>query len=198
VTQSRIRPMLAVALGASILLAACGLPTDNTPRVIAADKVPYSLLGPSTTNQGIEAGGVEVQLYFVDDQRLRPVKRRVPDTSPVMVLEALIRGPADRDPRSLKGAIPPETRVLRADLETDATLTVVLTKDILSVTGPLQKNAFAQLVYTATDLPGVSRVRFKVAEAAGDNEQDVDPPTEGGATKAPLSKGDYSSLAPIN
>jgi hypothetical protein len=191
--RSRIRPMLAVALVASIVLAGCGLPADSAPRVIAADKVPFSLLGPSTTNQGIEVGGTEVQLYFVDADRLRAVRRRVTDTSPKMVLDALVRGPADNE-TALKGAIPPETRVLRADLEANDTLTVVLTKDILSVTGPLQKTAFAQLVYTATGLAGVRQVRFKVADADGSNEQDVDPPTDFGAKQGPLTKRDYDLL----
>lgn len=195
--RSRLRPLLIVALGGAIVVGACGLPADSAPRVIAADKVPFSLLGPSTTNQGNQVGGVEVELYFVDGDRLGAVTRRVSDTSPQMVLDALVRGPADSDSSTLKGAIPPETRVLRADIE-DNTLTVVLTKDILSVTGPLQKNAFAQLVYTATGLPGVRQVRFRVAESDGSNEQDVEPPTDAGAKQGTLTKSDYASLVPLS
>lgn len=193
--RSRLRPLLIVVGSASIVLGACGLPADSAPRVIAADKVPFGLLGPSTTNPGNEVGGQDVKLYFVNGERLRAVTRQVADTSPQMVLDALVRGPADADPSTLKGAIPPETKVLHADLQGD-TLTVVLTKDILSVTGPLQKTAFAQLVYTATGLPGVNQVRFRVADADGSNEQDVEPPTDSGTKQGALTQDDYRLLQP--
>jgi hypothetical protein len=195
VTRSRFRSLLIVVGSASIVLGACGLPADSAPRVIAADKVPFGLLGPSTTNPGNEVGGEDVKLYFVNGERLRAVTRQVTDTSPQMVLDALVRGPADTDPSTLKGAIPPETKVLHADQLGD-TLTVVLTKDILSVTGPLQKTAFAQLVYTATGLPGVNQVRFRVADADGSNEQDVEPPTDTGTKQGALTQDDYRLLQP--
>jgi hypothetical protein len=202
----RARPLLVVALGASIVIGSCGLPADSAPRVIAEDKVPFNLLGPSTTAQGNEVGGDQVKLYFVDGDRLRAVDRRiVADATPQLVLDALLRGPATDDsgttssgataPAMLTGAIPPETRVLRADLQDD-TLTVVLTKEILSVTGPLQKIAFAQMVYTATALRGVSQVRFRVADADGSHEQDVEPPTDTGANQGTLTRSDYELLAP--
>lgn len=194
-TRSRVRSLLIVVGSASIILGACGLPADSAPRVIAADKVPFGLLGPSTTNPGNEVGGEAVELYFVNGERLKAVTRQVTDTSPQMVLDALVRGPADTDPSTLKGAIPPETKVLHADQQGD-TLTVVLTKDILSVTGPLQKTAFAQLVYTATGLPGVNQVRFRVADADGSNEQDVEPPTDTGTKQGALTQDDYKLLQP--
>jgi hypothetical protein len=211
VTRRRARPLLVIALGVSILLGSCGLPADSAPRVIAADKVPFNLLGPSTTAPGNEVGGDQVKLYFVDGDRLRAVDRLVvANATPQLVLDALLRGPATDDSSTsssgatssdssgsatLTGAIPPETRVLRADLQ-DGTLTVVLTKEILSVTGPLQKIAFAQMVYTATALHGVSQVRFRVADADGSNEQDVEPPTDTGANQGTLTRSDYEQLAP--
>ena len=33
----------------ALLVTACGLPSDSAPRQIADDKVPFELLGPSTT-----------------------------------------------------------------------------------------------------------------------------------------------------
>ena len=38
-------------------LVACGLPRDGAPRQIADDNVPFSLLGPSTTNPPSSAAG---------------------------------------------------------------------------------------------------------------------------------------------
>jgi hypothetical protein len=191
--HSRVWPMLAVAVGAMTFLAACGLPTDSAPRAIARDKVPFSLLSPSPTSQGVQVGESALQLYFVDGDRLRAVTRHVTDNSPQAALDALVRGPMETE-SALKGAIPPETRVLRADVDGEGTLTVVLTKDILSVTGPLQKTAFAQLVYTATGLDPVRQVRFRVADADGSNEQDVSPPTDAGAKQGALTRRDYDLL----
>ena len=50
------------------------------PREIAADKVPFGLLGPSTTTPGnaIVQGGPDVSLYFVDGAKLRQVPRTAP------------------------------------------------------------------------------------------------------------------------
>jgi hypothetical protein len=194
--MSRAKAAFVVALTAISLLVACGLPKDSQPRVIAADKVPFSLLGPSSTAQSNQANGIAVPLYFIQGDRLAAAPRRLNDTAPTKVLETLVKGPADTDPSALKGAIPPETRILRTDLR-DGTLTVVLTKDVLSATGPLQKNAFAQLVYTATDLAGVLQVHFRVADADGNNEQDIEPPTDAGAKRGPLTKADYTTLAPL-
>lgn len=194
-TRARARSALAVLAATMTLLVACGLPADDTPRVIAAEKVPYSLLGPSTSAESNQAGGIEVPLYFVSSDRLALAPRRMSATDPKTVLQTLIKGPASSDSSALKSAIPPETRVLRTDLR-DRTLTVVLTKDVLSATGPLQKNGFAQLVYTATDLSGVNQVQFRIADPDGGNEQDIEPPTDSGAKRGPLSKSDYASLAP--
>ena len=92
--------------------------------------------------------------------------------------------------------MPTETKVLRTDLS-NGTLTVVLSKDILSPVGPVQETAFAQLVYTATDIAGVSQVQFRVADADGSNEADATPPTDSGAKQGPLTRADYALLAPI-
>lgn len=193
--RARARAALAVVAATMTMLVACGLPKDDAPRVIAADKVPYSLLGPSTSAESNQAGGIEVPLYFVSNDRLAVAPRRMNATDPKTVLQTLIKGPASSDSSALKSAIPSETRVLRTDLK-DGTLTVVLTKDVLSATGPLQKNGFAQLVYTATDLAGVNQVQFRIADPDGTNEQDIEPPTDSGAKPGPLSKADYASLAP--
>lgn len=193
--RARARAALAVVAATMTMLVACGLPNDDAPRVIAAEKVPYSLLGPSTSAESNQSGGIEVPLYFVSNDRLAVAPRRMNATDPKTVLQTLIKGPASSDSSALKSAIPSETRVLRTDLK-DGTLTVVLTKDVLSATGPLQKNGFAQLVYTATDLAGVNQVQFRIADPDGTNEQDIEPPTDSGAKRGPLSKSDYASLAP--
>ena len=61
-----MRRVIVVAL-ALVALAACGIPSDGAPRQIADEKVPFGLLGPSTTTPGNSVpGGQPVRLYFLD------------------------------------------------------------------------------------------------------------------------------------
>jgi spore germination protein GerM len=181
-----------------IAVAACGLPTDDAPRQVAADNVPFELLGPSTTQPASNAGtGSQVTLYFVDGTTLRGVRRSVDNVNPQAVLAQLVKGRADTDQPStanIRTAIPPNTTVVGSSLECDV-LTVVLSPEILSETGAEQKTAFGQLVYTATEFSGIGSVRFKVVDQSG-AEQDVAPPTDLGSKAEPVTRVDYSLLAP--
>jgi spore germination protein GerM len=193
---ARSRSLLVVGLSLFALLVACGLPKDGAPRAISPDKVPFSLLGPSSTAPGNEPGGSTVALYFVDGDHLRATSRRLTDTSITGIIEALIAGPAKDDPSNLKSALPTETKVLRADV-TNGSFTVVLSKEILSAVGQVQENAFAQLVYTATDVAGVNQVQFRVADDDGSNEAEATPPTDSGLKQGPLTRADYTKIAPV-
>lgn len=190
----RRRAWFVVALALVALLAACGLPKDGSPRAISPDKVPYGLLGPSSTAPGNEPGGETFTLYFLLGDRLQSASRRLVSPRIDDVLTALIAGPAKGDPSTLKSAIPTETHVVRTELN-DRVLTIVLSKEILGPQGPVQESAFAQLVYTATDLDGVSEVQFRVVGADG-NETAATPQTDSGAKDGPLTRADYTSLAP--
>ena len=190
----RRRAWFVVALALVALLAACGLPKDGSPRAISPDKVPYGLLGPSSTAPGNEPGGETFTLYFLLGDHLQATSRRLVSPRIDDVLTALIAGPAKDDPSTLKSAIPTETHVVRTELNNQV-LTIVLSKEILGPQGPVQESAFAQLVFTATDLDGVSQVQFRVVGADG-NETAATPQTDSGAKDGPLTRADYISLAP--
>src|SRR5213075_2689652 len=66
----RVLPLM-VVLG--LIAIGCGLPTDNAPRQIADDKVPFELLGPSTTKPPSNVGSTLVKLFFLDGEQLRAV-----------------------------------------------------------------------------------------------------------------------------
>ena len=184
--------LLAVVLG----LAACGLPSDGAPRQIADDKVPFELLGPSTTTPNTDVpGGPNVRLYFLDGTELRAVNRSVPGRDPQTVLNELLKGVTDSDPSGITTAIPKDTQVVKTAEDGD-TLVVTLNAALLTISDPNQKNAFGQLVYTITDLD-VTGVRFRVLDANG-AEQDVSPSTDVGQKAGPLNRGDFASLAPQN
>lgn len=195
--QARVRGRLLVVatIVAFVTVAGCGLPKDSSPREIAADKVPFGLIGPSTTTQSNEIveGGSPVHLYFVDGARLRPVNRMVARRDPRLVLDALVKGVSDTDPLGIASSIPKDTKIV--DIQPDGNdLVVTLSNEMLNVQSTEQRNAFAQLVYTASDL-GVPGVRFRVLDTNG-NPQDVLPPTDQGPHSGPLTRSDYDQEAP--
>jgi len=190
----RAAPLVVTAL-ALVTLAACGLPKDSQPRELAADKIPFDLVGPTTTAQPNEviAGGTNVRLFFVDGARLRSVSRRVPQRDIRVVLDELVKGVSSTDPLGIASAIPKDTKII--DIQGDGNTTVItLSNEMLNVQSAEQRNAFAQLVYTAADL-GIPSVRFRVVDGNG-NAQDVLPPTDQGPHPGPLARTDYLQEAP--
>jgi spore germination protein GerM len=153
------------------------------------------VLGPSTTTPGSSVpGGFNVHLYFLDGTQLRAVTRSLPNGDPQSVLDELAKGVTDTDPTGITTAIPKDTKIVSTSMDGD-TLVVTLSNEIFSVTGAEQKNAFAQVVYTATDLD-IRSVRFRVADASGGNQQDVPTPTDVGSKDGPVTRSDFVSLQP--
>jgi hypothetical protein len=178
---------------ALVALAACGIPNDDGPRQIADDKVPFGLLGPTTTTAASTVpGGPAVRLYFLDGTQVHPVTRSVPNRDPMSVLNELVKGLTDTDPAGITTAIPKDTQVVSVTVN-GSTLIVTLNNAILNIAGAEQKNAFGQFVYTVTDL-AFSGVRFRVTDASGGNDQDVPTPTDNGAKAGPVDRSDFLSL----
>jgi spore germination protein GerM len=186
---------LIALLALVLVVTACGLPSDGSPRRIADDKVPFELLGPSTTTPTSNvAGGPNVRLYFLDGTQLRAVNRTVSNRDPQMVLSDLVKGLIDTDPFGVTTAIPKDTQIVSVANDGE-TVVVTLNNAILTIGGAEQKNAFGQMVYTVTDL-GIRAIRFRVTDAGGGNGQDVPTPTDNGAKAQPLTRSDFISLQP--
>jgi hypothetical protein len=187
--------VLAVAL-----LGACGLPSDGEPRAIAADKVPFSLLAPTSSLPAVDqTGGPVEDLYFFDGPKLRAVRLSVPTRMPIDVLGQLVKGVPDSS-NGVATAIPKDTRVLGAEFDESGVLVVTLSSEILSVGDPDQGRAFGQLVWTATGLningTLVRQVRFRTLDANGQPE-DVKPTTDTGQRPdLPVDRSDFRSIAP--
>jgi hypothetical protein len=172
------------------VLVACGLPSDDRPRQVADDKVPFELLGPTTTSPANTVpGGPTVRLFFLDGTQVQALNRSVTNLDPQSVLNELVKGLTDTDPAGLTTAIPRDTQIVSVATE-GRTLVVTLNNAILNIQGGEQKNAFGQLVYTVTDLD-FTGVRFRVTDASGGNEQDVSVPTDNGAKAGPLDRSDF-------
>ena len=193
-----LRPVwLVVALVTTVLLAAgCSAPVDSGPKAIRAASIPEGLraeTSSTTTTTAPTGESEEVTIYFIGpDQRLAPAKRLV--SSPVTVekvLQKLFAGPTTAEGVSgLRTAISAETTVLGAPIE--ARIAVINVSKSFAV-GRVddQIRAYAQVVFTAVDVGGVTGVLFAV------NGRRLEVPAGDGSNQsAPLGRGSYPEYTP--
>lgn len=191
---------LAVA-GLLVSSGGCGVAADKAPHAIEAEDLPADLLDPnppaSTTLPGSTATAA-VTVYLVvrkgDTTRLAPVTRDVADPSRAAdrIRALLMPTAAEEQEGGLISSIPADTVLLDTTLAAaDNELVVNLSGALFDVQGKELANAFAQLVWTVTELDGVRQVRFKV-----DGEAYRAPNDEGVEQDGAVTRGDYNALAP--
>jgi spore germination protein GerM len=177
-----------VVTGAVTTLVACGVPLDSKPRAIPQTTVsPDTQSVPPTTSASPTAQAVSV--YFLNDNHLEEVQYPV-SGQPTLdaALAFVLAGPAKGSPAGLTTAVPPGTE-LRGVTISDGEASIDLSTEINDISGENQKQAFAQLVFTALSYRGVGAVRFHIAGKA------VDAPTDHG-NLARVTADDYD--APLN
>jgi spore germination protein GerM len=191
----------AVALALSVLLVAvaagCGLSTNDEPEAID-DPVPEPV---DADTEAPDLGGVDgtqpASVWFLstgedDETRLIEVERRVsPPPTPRQVLEALIQeSPTDAERADgISTDIPDDVTIDEPpDLRSDGVLIVELSPEFYDLQGERARNAFAQIVFTATGLPEVRMVQF---ERDGEVFNAVD---GDGQSRAVLSRESYAEL----
>lgn len=146
--------MSTVALGAALVLSACGIPLDDAPRAIDRSTTTQPQANPIGTGNG-----QTMLVYFFSDEQLVDQPVAADDTPTIdEAIKAVLGEP---DP-PLTTRIPAGTELLGFALE-DRTAVIDLSDDIEAFTGPAQKEAYAQLVYTALASGEANAVRFKVA-----------------------------------
>ena len=176
----------------AILLAACGIPTDDKPRTIPSDQVPFDLLATSTTSPATTAQPQteSIDVYLIRDAKLTTMKRNVAAPPTVgSALAALIQGPrADTEP-GLTSAVK-STEVQGAQVSASVA-TVSVTPAFAQ--RPLEEKiwALAQIVYTATAISDVESV-----QVVSDNSPIDVPRGDGSETRGLLKRSDYAKLAP--
>lgn len=188
-------PVLAGVAALAAAAAACGVPQDPAPRTLDASELPEELARPSTTTTSTEAPVPRqtVFLYFADGEVLAgPVQRELATPAgPIAALESLVAGPTEEEAsEGLASVIPAETVILSSDL-TNGVLRVDLAEGALEqIEGELQRLAVAQLVFTATELPGIDWLWILI---------EGEPralPTDEGDVEAPVGRAHYASLGP--
>lgn len=186
--------LLAVLIVAGAGLAGCGVGPQATPQKIDPKSVPFGLMAPdgkaTTTVPG--AATAEVIIYLEGKERLVPVERAVP--SPVSIgsaLEQLARGPTATE--SSLGLTSPASAVgpFQAGSVRGGVVSVDLPLSFENLGGQYQIVAAAQIVFTATALEGTRGVLFLV-----DGQSAQVPGDKGNLVKGPVTRADYSLLAP--
>ena len=186
-------------LAVAVTLAACGVPVDSTPTAIPRNAIPFGLLQPSprstTTTTEASPGQSTVKIFLVTSSgRLAVADRQLPEAQPSVadVLEALVRGPSSAETAAgLQSAVPAQTTVIGAVVGAGGTATVNLGGTLGQLVGQAQIEAVAQIVFTATALPGVVQVVFQLAG------QPIDVPVANGAEVSVADRVQFAALAPL-
>jgi len=186
-----------------LVLAACGVPADDDPQAIAARDLPAELLDPDpgSSTSVPESGATTVPVYMLEDStdgvRLVAVDRRVTEAgTPNERLVQLIGGAsADEMEGGITSAIPAATVLLDVTTDEEADeVTIDLSEDFFTIEGEALAQAFAQIVWTATEpeAGGFRQVRFSVD---GDPTAVLD--GEGNNQEGPVTRASYDEFAPI-
>lgn len=170
---------------AALVVPGCGVRPEDRPEPVTTAAQPSAQIGT-----GGRAGDPHVTVFLVRDVRLTPVDRRTDATTTAAALEHLVEGPTRAEAATgIRTALPPEVVGVDEGLA-DGLTTVSVSRGFTGITGGDQLLAVAQVVWTLTDLPTVTTVRFVVEGAP------VEVPTDGGLTDRPVDRDDYRSVAP--
>ena len=194
--RRRPSPLLVALVVAALGVAGCGVQGDRGPRTLSAKDVPYALLeaAPSTTTSTTVVGVPKVGLaiFLVVGSRLQPVVRQV--TGPPTVAKALsvlLAGPEeDEVVAGLRSAINPAASLVPSRPD-PATVSVDLSTEFVQGPTSDQVLGLAQIVFTVTEIAGVTGVRFSLEGAP------IEVPTPAGTTSGPLGRDAFSDLAPL-
>jgi spore germination protein GerM len=182
---SRLAALLAVL---ALAAGGCGLPGPGGVDRVERESVPFGLL--ETTPPGAPTArprGPVAQVYFVRDQRLVAIARRVVgDNGPSEAVRMLLQGPtAEEAAVGVTSDVPARTRLISLDLS-GRVATVDLTADFGTVGGSEQVLAVAQLVYTLTGSRFIDSVRFAI------NGKPTEVPNGSGSlSSVPRTRHDY-------
>ncbi|MBW3615633.1 MAG: GerMN domain-containing protein [Actinobacteria bacterium] len=175
--------------------AACGVQGEEAPQSLSANEVPYGLLeeAPSSTTSTtvVDTRKVGLDIFLVAGGRLHPAPRQV--TEPLTVakaLSALLAGPQeDEAVAGLRSAINPAASLVPSRVDPGTWVVDVSTEFVQGPTSE-QVLGLAQIVFTLTDIPGVTGVRFTLEGVP------IEVPTPTGTTSAPLGRDAFTDLAP--
>jgi len=187
---SRVLVTLLLVLG----VAACGIPKDAEPRLIAEEPGLSPTTPPATVGPG---GSGAVTVFFIDPVPDDPVlveRERATEEGegPIEAVNRLLSGiTPEEDAEGLISRIPRGTELRDTSTVDNGVATLDLSAEIADIAGPNQVQAYAQIVFTVTQDPDVVwRVRFLI-EGEPDNVPTLD---EGDLPE--VTRGNYRDLRP--
>jgi hypothetical protein len=194
VTASGRRAVLVLVL--AVLVGACGVRSDPEPRQLAVERVPYGLLDDAAAATTIPSTPsvpkAAVNVYFVRADRMVAVVRQV--NAPLSVtksLLALLFGvQGDEAAAGIRSAIDPTAEIQTRSLD-GGIYVVDLSPEFAQGTTNEQILGLAQIVYTATELPGVTGIRFTL------NGVPIEAPTPSGTTADPVGRDVFADFDPV-
>jgi spore germination protein GerM len=171
-----------------VAIVGCSVRTQSEPQSIPHDDIPFGLTDDDRPDGPNSApAGVETVVYLIGSDALVAAPRRasLPVTA-VEVLRILVEGPTDAEiAAGIRTDLPADTAVLRVGRR-DSIALVDLGGGVEALRTQGGINAFAQMVYTVTELPQFDRVAFRL-----DGRRIEVPTGDGGLTSAPVSRDDY-------
>jgi hypothetical protein len=181
------RPVRGLALLAAVCLGgACAIPTEKTPEAL-----PGGVVSPvaGARGEGQPSPAPPATLFLVGAGCVVPVERTLPQPGLGPTLTRLLDGPLeDEVAAGLRTAIPPESELLSVR-QAGGTAMIDLSGTFVEVGGQEQILAVAQLVLTATSVPGIERARFALEGSS------VEVPTaDGTLVPGPLTADDYAAI----
>jgi len=194
----RMHRPLGAALAAAVALGltGCGVPIDKQPAALSRHGIPFGLLNPTSATSSPTATTspieVPVQVFLIDptDHLVavgRDVSVRPPDLQ--SVLGALVAGPtATESGAGLQTALA-QTTVIDASIA-GGIATVNLGGTFGQLVGPPQIQAVAQVVFTASSLPGITGVTFELSGSP------VEVPVASGVEVPIANTSQFAILAP--
>jgi len=192
---SRQFVVVVVAVCAAVALAGCGMGSQSQAESLPAHQVPFDLLSPAPSSDSpARAPAAEaVIIYFLKEGRLVAVARELPAPAAVDArLSALAAGPTTVEAAEGLSSAVSATGSAPTGLINFDQITVNLTPSFDQLATKDQVEALAQLVYTATAIPGIIAVAFRI------NDKKVAVPRDDNSTTdGPVTRQDYRSLAPL-
>ncbi len=145
-----------------VVIVACGAPAEPEPRPAGS---PVTDAPAPASSAPTTAAATEVELWFVDDERLFPVRRTITKTARIgaAALNELFDGPVLRERRvGASTAIPRAAELLSLEIA-GGTATVDVSESFVPAGGSFAETmVLAQLTYTITQFRSVRRVELEI------------------------------------
>ena len=178
------------AVLAALVLTACGIPVDTTPRTVDPPAGPFKDLSTAESTPAAR-DTIVGEIYLVHDDALARVMRRLP---PEATTDALVRdllaGPTSTE---REAGLSTALTGLAIDVRVDRGIAVVKPNSSADTQRNDQVLAFGQIVCTLGTRPDVTGVVF-----VRDGQPLGVPRADGSLSTGPLTTADYASLITSN